>query len=135
MRTLVFPSLVTLLALSAGCDNAKPSANNNDTQPSVGAAADNTAVNKRDADGKTLTPFDQGESAADREMTAKIRREVVDLPDLSINAQNVKIITNGGKVTLRGPVASQAERDAIQKIAEEAAGAEHVDNQLEVPVK
>jgi osmotically-inducible protein OsmY len=51
---------------------------------------------------------------------------------LSFNAKNVKIITVGGKVTLRGPVASAAESTAIEKSARAVAGVVQVDNQIEV---
>jgi hypothetical protein len=39
--------------------------------------ADNTAKNQRDADGSTLTVFDQGESAQDRQISASVRELVV----------------------------------------------------------
>lgn len=93
---------------------------------------DNTAVNERDAVRDTKTPIDQDENQADVTRTAEIRKRLLDQPDMSVNARNAKIITSQGKVTLRGPVNSEAERDALVKIATEIAGAENVDNQLEV---
>jgi osmotically-inducible protein OsmY len=51
---------------------------------------------------------------------------------MSINARNIKIVTSQGKVTLRGPVASAAEKDAIDKMARDVAGSDNVDNQLEI---
>jgi len=44
----------------------------------------------------------------------------------------VKIITNGGVVTLRGPVASADEKTMVAKKAENITGVSKVDNQLEV---
>ena len=44
----------------------------------------------------------------------------------------MKIVTEGGKVTLRGPVKSAAERSSIEAKAKAAAGVNAVDNQLEV---
>jgi hyperosmotically inducible protein len=93
---------------------------------------DNTAVNERDAVRDTKTPIDQDENQADVTRTAEIRKRLLDQPDMSVNARNAKIITSQGKVTLRGPVDSEAERDALVKIATDIAGAENVDNQLEV---
>jgi osmotically-inducible protein OsmY len=94
---------------------------------------DNSAVNKRDNDSNAKTPIDQSEDQANVNKTAEIRRRVVDLPDLSVNARHVKIITDpSGKVTLRGPVESQAEHDAIVKIAKDVAGNEAVDDQIDV---
>lgn len=93
---------------------------------------DNTARNKRDRDMNTLTPLDQGNSKDDIDTTAQIRREIIDLKGASVNAKNVKIITNEGQVTLRGPVDSADEKRLIGEIATRIATAEHTDNQLEV---
>jgi osmotically-inducible protein OsmY len=93
--------------------------------------ADNTARNVRDR-GDTLTPPDQGGSAADRDMTAKIRKAIVDDDSLSTDAHNVKIITQSGAVTLRGPVKSAEEKAAVAAKAERIAGVKRVDNQLEI---
>ena len=95
-------------------------------------APNNTAVNKRDADRATKTPIDQNENQADVNMTAEIRKRVLDDKDLSTNAHNAKIITANGKVTLRGPVNSAGERETLEKIAVGVAGEGNVDNQLEV---
>jgi len=94
--------------------------------------ADNTGRNARDADGNTLTPLDQGESEADRTITQQIRKAVVDHDQLSTNAKNVKIITQNGVVTLRGPVKSQEEKAAIASVAQKTGGVKRVENQLEI---
>lgn len=75
--------------------------------------------------------MDQYENQKDVDTTAKIRRQVVDTK-MSINAQNVKIMTQNGKVTLRGPVESSDERSQIEKIARNVAGDKNVDNKLDV---
>lgn len=98
-------------------------------------AADNSAVNKRDTGPGVVTPIDQNENSADIKITSDIRKRVLEEPDLSINARNCKIITADGKVTLRGPVESQAEKDTIARIAMILAGDGNVDNQLEVQDK
>jgi hyperosmotically inducible protein len=92
--------------------------------------ATNTKINDRDRHG-ALTPMDQG-GGADRDITAAIRRAVVGDKALSFTAKNVKIITVGGKVTLRGPVKSDEEKSAIEAKAKAANGVSSVDNQLEV---
>ena len=97
--------------------------------------ADNTGKNVRDRDDKTLTPMDQGGSASDRELTAAIRRAIVDDDSLSTNAQNVKIVTVDGVVTLRGPVKNTSERAAVASKAANANGVKRVENQLEVEDK
>jgi hyperosmotically inducible protein len=94
--------------------------------------ADNTGRNARDAEGNTLTPMDQGESEADRTITQQIRKAVVDHDTLSTNAKNVKIITQNGVVTLRGPVKSPEEKAAIAGVAQKTGGVKRVDNQIEI---
>ena len=102
--------------------------------PGAGAhtgSADNTRLNSRDRSG-TLTPLDQGNSKAEIAITASIRRGVMSDHTLSFTAKNVKIITVGTRVTLRGPVKSDAERTAIENLVRQTAGVTDVDDQLEV---
>lgn len=94
--------------------------------------AENTGVNVRDRDDATVTPEEQGGEAGDREITAAVRRAIVEDDSLSLNAHNVKIITREGTVTLRGPVESTTERTTIGQLAEKTAGVKRVDNQLEI---
>ncbi len=94
--------------------------------------ADNTGRNVRDRDGARLTPFDQGGSKGDLELTRNVRRAIVDDDTLSVNAQNVKIISVNGHVTLRGPVNSPAEKQAVEAFAIQIAGKENVSSELEV---
>jgi osmotically-inducible protein OsmY len=118
---------LALSAFAIGCDQR------NDT---VGTDRDNTAVNERDADGANVTPIDQSNEQADIDLVADIRARVLEIDDLSVNGRNVKIITNAGKVLLRGPVASAAERDAIAKVAADLAGGQNnVNNELEVQTR
>ena len=115
---------LALSALAIGCGQS------NDA---TGVDRDNTAVNARDADDANVTPFDQSNAQADIDLVADIRARVLEIEDLSMNGRNVKIITNAGKVVLRGPVATATERDAIAKVASDRAGGEaNVTNQLEV---
>ena len=111
--------LLVLVAVTAcGTENATPS------------QADNTA---RNADNPAAqTPFDQAENEADLQISANIRKAIVADESLSINAHNVKIITSGGTVTLRGPVETQQEKDVIEGKAKQVAGVTKVDSFLEV---
>lgn len=95
-------------------------------------AADNTGKNERDRSGETKTPTDQSNTPEDLKITQTIRQAVVKDGALSMTAKNVKIITAGGKVTLRGPVNSAEEKTKIEKLATAAAGEGKVDSQLEV---
>ncbi|MBX3378805.1 MAG: BON domain-containing protein [Phycisphaeraceae bacterium] len=101
----------------------------------VAPAPDNTEVNKVDSKSATKTPMDQSNSKADIDITASIRRAIMEDKAMSINAQNCKIITEDGVTTLRGPVNSQAEKDSIEAKAKAVAGVTRVDNQLEVKTK
>ena len=94
--------------------------------------ADNTAKNERDRNDATLTPTDQSNATSDVELTAKIRRAIVGADGLSFTARNVKIITEGGLVTLRGPVASAQEKSRVEETARRAAGSARVVSQLEI---
>src|SRR5712691_4981551 len=67
-------------------------------------APDNTGRNVRDRSGDTVTPGDQSNNKADLNLTQQIRKALMADKSLSTNAKNIKIITNNGAVTLRGPV-------------------------------
>jgi hypothetical protein len=93
-------------AANAGEDTGRIHASEMKPVPSE---PDNSGRNVRDEDGKTLTPMDQSNDPADLDLTQKIRQGITSNDAMSIQAQNIKIITQGGVVTLRGPV-----RAAIQ---------------------
>jgi len=129
--TLLISALVVVTL--AGCNESTPLTSNSTpsaTDTTV-TKRDNTEVNIRDRSEVAKTPIDQNENQKDIDVTANIRKRVVDTK-MSINAQNVKIITQDGKVTLRGPVKSQEEKSQIEKMAHDVAGSANVDNQLEV---
>jgi osmotically-inducible protein OsmY len=94
--------------------------------------ADNTARNERDRNPATQVATDQAETQADREISANVRKAVTADDSLSINAQNIKIVTSNGTVTLRGPVKSAGEKAAIETKAKQVAGVTRVDNLLEI---
>lgn len=94
--------------------------------------ADNTGQNVRDQSGATKTPFDQSEKAEDVELTAQIRRQVMADDSLSTLAKNVKIITSDGRVALRGPVNTAAEKAKIVQIAKNTAGVKTTLDEIEV---
>jgi hyperosmotically inducible periplasmic protein len=105
------------------------------TAPVVAVAQtppDNTKTNTRDRAKGAVTADQQKENAADRELTRKIRRAVVQDKKLSTYAHNVKIVTIGGQVTLKGPVRSEEEQRAIEAKATELAGAGRVSNEMSV---
>jgi hyperosmotically inducible periplasmic protein len=115
-----------------GCSKEQDRAGQTGSKSSPSVAADNTAKNERDRNDATKTAGDQSENEADRKITQEVRKSIVDDDKLSTNAQNVKIITNDGQVTLRGPVKTQEEKKAIESKAKQVAGVKNVENQLEI---
>jgi hyperosmotically inducible protein len=98
----------------------------------AGTEPDDTGVNVRDRDESTKTPLDQSNSERDLEITRQIRQKITDGDSFSTDAENVKVITENAVVTLRGPVETDQEKQAIAAIARETAGVVRVEDQLEV---
>ena len=92
-------------------------------------APDNTKRNKDQTD---PSADQQKMNPADRAITQKIRKAIHEDKSLSTYAHNIKIITQDGKVTLRGPVRTEDEKSNLQAKAAEIAGQDNVSNQLEV---
>jgi hyperosmotically inducible protein len=113
-----------------GC--SKDRSENQQVTSSTAAEADNSGKNVRDRDNAMKTAGDQSENEADRTITQEIRRAVTSDDTLSTNAKNIKIITNDGTVTLRGPVKSEKEKADIANRAKQIAGVKKVDNLLEI---
>ena len=93
---------------------------------------DNTKVNKQDRAKGAVTADQQKENAADLEITQKIRRALMDDKSLSTYAHNVKVVTQDGQVTLKGPVRTEDEKKTVEAKATEVAGVGHVINQLSI---
>jgi hyperosmotically inducible protein len=100
-----------------------------------GAKPDNTKVNKRDRNAGEATADQQKMNKADRQLTQKIRRAIYDNNSLSTYAHNVKIISQDGMVTLKGPVRTEDEKAALEAKATAIAGSGKVTNELSVVPK
>ncbi len=91
---------------------------------------DNTKVNSR---GRAQPTADQGRNnSSDLEKMKNIRKAVVADKSLSTYAHNVKIIAQNGKITLKGPVRTEAEKVAIEAKAIEVAGTGNVTNMITI---
>jgi hyperosmotically inducible periplasmic protein len=99
------------------------------------APADNTKVNQRDQSPNQPTADQQKDNSSDRDITQEIRKAIVKDKSLSTYAHNVKIVTQGGQVTLKGPVRSDDEKRAIETKAAAVVGASNINDQLEVKSK
>jgi hyperosmotically inducible protein len=102
------------------------------TVTSAGQAPDNTKINAQDRSKDAKTADQQKDNATDRELTRSIRRALTQDKDLSSYGHNVKIITQGGHVTLKGPVRTEDEKRVIEMKAIEVAGAGHVTNEISI---
>jgi osmotically-inducible protein OsmY len=96
--------------------------------PIAAQAPDNTKANKADQ----LSADTQKNNKNDLAITRDIRRAIIADKNLSTYAHNVKVITEKGEVTLKGPVRSEEERKTIEAKAIEVAGQGRVANELTV---
>ena len=95
-------------------------------------APDNTKNNQGDASKDAITADQQKMNPADRNTTKQIRKSIMQDKSLSTYAHNIKIITQDGKVTLKGPVRSADDKANIEAKAVAVAGADNVTNHLRV---
>jgi hyperosmotically inducible periplasmic protein len=96
---------------------------------------DNTKMNAQDRDKAVPTADQQKDNRSDREITQQIRQSLVKDKSLSTYGHNVKIITQNGQVTLKGPVRSDDEKKAIEAKATEIAGENKVTSELKIKPK
>jgi hyperosmotically inducible protein len=89
---------------------------------------DNTKMNKDQGN----TADQQKTNSSDQGITQKIRRSIIEDKSLSTYAHNVKIITQNGTVTLKGPVRSEDEKSNIEAKAAAVAGQDNVHSEIEV---
>src|ERR1700748_2214603 len=120
MKELIL-ALASLSAISLAA-----MAGNEKTKP------DNTAINERDRSGETKTSGDQSNGSADLKTTQAIRQALMKDGELSTTAKNIKVITDNGQVTLRGPVNNAQEKAKIDQLAKSAAGGAKIVDQLDV---
>jgi hyperosmotically inducible protein len=123
-----FKSLVGVMALTSAFLLPVNVEAGQDSPP----AADNSKVNKRDRNKAEPTADQARNNLSDRDVMRQIRRAVVNDKSLSSYGHNVKIISQNGKVTLKGPVKSDDEKHAVEKYARKVAGDENVTNELTV---
>lgn len=104
-------------------------AQNPPTQP------DNSAVNQQDRQKGAITADQQRGTASDRTLTQQIRKSLVKDKSLSTYAHNVKIVSQNGVVTLKGPVRSEEEKRSVEAKAAEVAGRDNVRSEISVAPK
>ena len=90
--------------------------------PDANTKPDNTAVNKRDRNSGEVTADQQKTNAEDQDLTKKVRQSIMSDKSLSSYAHNIKIISQNGSVTLKGPVKSEDEKKMVMAKAVAVAG-------------
>jgi len=95
---------------------------------------DNTRLNQQDRNSDRVTADQQNENASDLSITREIRKELTDDKSLSAYAHNVKIVTQNGTVTLKGPVRTEEEKRMVEAKAASVSG-KAVNSELSVAPK
>jgi hyperosmotically inducible periplasmic protein len=134
MKTGSFLAVIALsLAIMAGqlADTVKAQGPDDHYQVVSAQAPDNTKANKDNGP----TADDQKMNASDRDIAKRIRASITSDKSLSTYGHNVKVISQNGHVTLKGPVRSDDEKANIGAKAAAVIGENNVDNQLEVAPK
>jgi hyperosmotically inducible protein len=131
-KAFTIATLAACLVLCAQAVAARPHDGTLSSDDVDNTAVDNSAVNKVDAHDSMSVPTNQSNSTEALQTTANIRKALMADKTLSVSAHNVKIVTNGSTVTLRGPVASAAEKDRIAALARQNAPGKDVVDQLTV---
>ena len=94
---------------------------------------DNSKVNKKNGNNTIAESADgQKNNKLDIKISADIRKAIVGDKTLSTYAHNIKIVTRGGMVTLKGPVRTDEEKSSVEAKAKEVAGADKVTSQVTV---
>jgi hyperosmotically inducible periplasmic protein len=128
MKKLFLQSLCVLMLIGCGVAYAQDASQSQ-------SQADNTKANAADRDSSAPTADQQRGNASDLKLTQQIRRAITKDNSLSTYAHNVKIIVQNGTVTLKGPVRSDDEKQAVEAKAAQIAGADKVKDELEVAQK
>jgi hyperosmotically inducible periplasmic protein len=127
IRTALLAALLSSSWVVAGAQTT--------TDQSAAPQADNTKMNQRDRNADEATADQQKANRSDRDITQQIRKSLVSDKSLSTYGHNVKVITQSGMVTLKGPVRSEEEKKAVEEKAAEVAGADKVTNEIDVQPK
>jgi osmotically-inducible protein OsmY len=118
--------LAALILLSAACVPGGAQTKDPNVPP------DNSKVNQRDRNSTAATADRQKPNKADRTLAQEIRKAIVADKNLSTYAHNVKVIVQNGTVTLKGPVRSEQERQAVLAKARAVAGDAKVVDELSI---
>lgn len=80
----------------------------------------------------TTTASSHSTSTLDMETTEKIRRQLMGYGTLSMSAKNIQIVTQDGRVSLKGLVSTETERQTVERVAKKIAGDDKVTNETTI---
>jgi osmotically-inducible protein OsmY len=106
-----------------------------DTAGQSAPSSDNTKINQRDRNPNEPTADQQKNDRSDRDITQQVRQAIIADKTFSTYAHNVKVITQNGQVTLKGPVRSDDEKRSVEAKAAAIAGDGKVSSELTVKPK
>jgi hyperosmotically inducible protein len=132
---LIFENTVRTATLAALLVSGGMLASAQQTTDQPNPQADNTKMNQRDRNSNEPTADQQKDNRSDRDITQQIRKSIQDDKSLSTYGHNVKVITQNGMVTLKGPVRSEEEKKTLEDKAAQVAGADKVTNEIDVQPK
>jgi hyperosmotically inducible periplasmic protein len=131
-RNSSFRGLLFTILLLLGCGTFMPA---QDSAEQNAPASDNTKMNQRDRNASEPTADQQQNNRSDRDITQQIRQAIAGDKTFSSYAHNIKVITQNGQVTLKGPVRSDDEKRAVEAKAAAIAGDTKVTSELTVKPK
>ena|ERR1700694_3152535 len=132
MRKPGFRRFLSIGLLLLGCGTLALA---QDSATQSAPASDNTKINQRDRNPNEPTADQQQNNRSDRDLTQQVRKAIEADKNFSTYAHNVKVITQNGRVTLKGPVRSEEEKRAVEAKAAEVAGEGKVISELTVKPK
>jgi Ni/Co efflux regulator RcnB len=130
MRTRLRDTLLAVSFMATSLALASPPDQDAGTQSHT-QQPDNSR-NNADASNRDASADAQGNGKQDVDLTARIRRSVMDEKGLSTYGHNVKIVSMNGTVTLNGVVKSADEKSTIHRHAAAIAGEGKVVDNLKV---
>jgi hyperosmotically inducible periplasmic protein len=126
--SILLQQRLAAVAFTLGCYAATPAM-------AQQAKPDNTGVNTRDRQASEVTADQHKNNRSDVEVTRQIRKSLIADKSLSTYAHNLKVITQDGKVTLKGPVATAEEKTLVEEKAGAVAGQGNVISEVSVTTR
>jgi hyperosmotically inducible protein len=114
---------------TSGRDTMDHATTTTDTSKSSGSYG---AAGTATGNDRNVTADQHPMNERDVAITRQIRQEIMSNKDLSTRAHNLTVVTDSGKVTIRGTVPSDAEKSSVEQIARGVSGVSSVTNQVTV---